>query len=239
MNSLQTIQDDFLEALEVAIEYQENGEEIPEEIIEALEVKEDEFAVKALNYSSIINLGKVNLDYLKEHRKKSMLDSKSIEKKVAYLKASLLKAVLLFGEDRKLTKTQKEKGLSRAGKQYKILNEDGKVTLSETIKQEFVFNSDSLEEKDYEVTIELNGSNLEKLRSLGISFELKAQKLNDKPIIERWFKDQGVLKSINEDLESGNYADDKERRVLEDMRERLLAESKVKEVNEVSSLRIS
>lgn len=141
----------------------ENSQDL--DLITELEITKDSLDKKVISYDFVINDLKGKEETISSQIKRLQAFKKQLQTRQNTLKRALLQVLLLFGEDRKLTKTQEQKGLSRAGKKLEIITDEGRVLLSETIRQKPIYDPLSLEPSDIEYTIKLRGDALKKLNS--------------------------------------------------------------------------
>jgi hypothetical protein len=135
------------------------------DLINELEITKDSLDNKVIAYDGVIKDLKGKEQLLSDQIKRLQGFKKTLKTKQDTLKRALMQVVLLFGEDRKMTKAQREKGLSRAGKTLDILNENGAVKLIEVIKQKPVYDPLAISAEDNVYTIEVSGESLKKLNS--------------------------------------------------------------------------
>jgi hypothetical protein len=136
-----------------------------EDILNQLEITKENLDNKVISYDFVINDLKGKESVISEQIKRLQAYKKSLQNKQSLLKKALLQVVLLFGEDRKMTKAQKEKGLSRAGKKLEIVNENGRVLLSESITQKTIYDTLDASDKSVLYTVKVDGEALKKLSS--------------------------------------------------------------------------
>jgi len=148
---------DFLE-LENSFEETENLD-----YIQALEITKENIDNKIVSYDFVLNDIKAKEQLIADQIKRLQDYRRTLQNKQKSLKNALLQVLLFFGEDRKMTKAQKEKGLSRAGKKLEVVTENGRVLLSESIKQKPIFDPFKIEAQDIEYTVKLRGDQLAKL----------------------------------------------------------------------------
>lgn len=133
------------------------------DLITELDITEKNLNEKIISYDFVIKDLDNKADLVDKQIKRLQEFKKSLKSKENTLKRALLQVVLLFGEDRKLTAAQKQKGLSRGGKKLEVFQDGNRVLLSETIRTKPVYDFDKISEEDNEYTIKINGKNLKKL----------------------------------------------------------------------------
>ena len=113
--------------------------------LEALDITKENLDNKIVSYDFVLSDIKAKEQLISDQIKRLQDYKKVLQNKQKGLKNALLQVLLFFGEDRKMTKAQKEKGLSRGGKKLEVVTEKGRVLLSETINQNPIYDRFAIE----------------------------------------------------------------------------------------------